>query len=195
MEVVFWKSNVFKNNPVETRNQKLTLLTVKSKYDTLMKMSNEPKKDDELKKSSKKFKTSSSWGKEKWRCCFTKEKKVKVKSLWRKKRALLIKEEIVRHTVWTDEITKQVHVNPIQHGFFRGCSRMGRGKKAPLPKILHTYPTMMKLGTVIPYPNKIRKIYESRDTLFEVCWHQHFLPDISRSCYIKKYLYRLYFDT
>ena len=65
MEVVFWNSNVFKNNPVETRNQKLTLLTVKSKYDTLMKMSNEPKKDDELKKSSKKFKTSSSWGKEK----------------------------------------------------------------------------------------------------------------------------------
>ena len=25
MEVVFWNSNVFKNNPVETRNQKLTL--------------------------------------------------------------------------------------------------------------------------------------------------------------------------
>ena len=40
----------------------------------------------------------------------------------------------------------------------------GGGKKAPLPKIYHTYPTMMKLGTVIPYLKKIQKIYESRDT-------------------------------
>ena len=46
----------------------------------------------------------------------------------------------------------------------------GRGnKKAPLPKICNTYPTMMKLGTVIPYPNKIEKIYESHDTLIEFC--------------------------
>ena len=27
-----------------------------------------------------------------------------------------------------------------------------------------TYPTMMKRGTVIPYPKKIQKIYESRET-------------------------------
>ena len=32
------------------------------------------------------------------------------------------------------------------------------------PKICHTYPTMVKLGTVIPYPKKIQKIYESRNT-------------------------------
>ena len=31
-------------------------------------------------------------------------------------------------------------------------------------KICHPYPTKMKLGTVIPYPKKIQKIYESRDT-------------------------------
>ena len=31
----------------------------------------------------------------------------------------------------------------------------GGGKKAPLPKICHTYPTMMKLGTVTPYLKKI----------------------------------------
>ena len=54
--------------------------------------------------------------------------------------------------------------NPIQDGLFRGCSRMGGGQKGPLPKICHTYPTMMKLGTIIPYPKKIQKIYESRDT-------------------------------
>ena len=37
--------------------------------------------------------------------------------------------------------------NPIQDGLFRGCSRMGGAFLAPLPKIRHTYPTMMKLGS------------------------------------------------
>ena len=61
-------------------------------------------------------------------------------------------------------------VNPIQDGHFRGCSRMGVGAKSHPPaspglhKICHTYPIMMKLGTVIPYLKKIQKIYESRDT-------------------------------
>ena len=48
-------------------------------------------------------------------------------------------------------------------GFF-GAPHGWGGKKVPLPKTCHTYPTMMKLGTVIPYPKKIQKIYESRDT-------------------------------
>ena len=34
--------------------------------------------------------------------------------------------------------------------------------------ICDTYPTM-KLGTVIPYPKKIKKIYESHDTPLEFC--------------------------
>ena len=68
-------------------------------------------------------------------------------------------------------------LNPIQDGIFRGCSRMEGGKNAPLFKICHTYPTTMKLGTVIPYPKKIQKIYESRDTPFEFCWHQHFFTE------------------
>ena len=56
-----------------------------------------------------------------------------------------------------------------------GAAHGWRGQKAPpLPKICHTYPTMMKLGTVIPYPKKVRKIYELRDTTLEFCWHQHF---------------------
>ena len=63
---------------------------------------------------------------------------------------------------------RSCNINPIQDGFFRGCSRM-RGQKGPLPKICHTYPTMMKLGTVIPYPKKIQKICESRDTPLEFC--------------------------
>ena len=49
-------------------------------------------------------------------------------------------------------------------GFFRAARGWGEGaKRLPLPKICQTYPTVMKLGTVIPYPKKIQKIYESRD--------------------------------
>lgn len=45
---------------------------------------------------------------------------------------------------------------------------MGRGcKKAPLSKIsniCHTYPTLMKIGAVVTYLQKIQKIQKSRDT-------------------------------
>ena len=45
------------------------------------------------------------------------------------------------------------------------------GQKAlpPHPKICRRYPTMMKLGTVIPYLKKIQKIYKSRHTPPEFC--------------------------
>ena len=56
------------------------------------------------------------------------------------------------------------NLNPIQNGHFGGCSRMGGDQKAPNPKICQTYPTMMELGTVMPYVKKIQKIYQSRDT-------------------------------
>ena len=60
--------------------------------------------------------------------------------------------------------------NPAQDKHFRDRSRMGgRGKKVPLPKICHTYPAKMKLGTVIPYLKKIKKIYESLQTPLEFC--------------------------
>ena len=47
--------------------------------------------------------------------------------------------------------------------------RGGGAKRPPFLKICHTYPTMMKLGTVTPYLKKIQKIYESRDTPLEFC--------------------------
>ena len=43
-------------------------------------------------------------------------------------------------------------------------------KKPPSPallKICHTYPTVIKSGTDIPYLEKLQKIYESRDTTLE----------------------------
>ena len=78
--------------------------------------------------------------------------------------------------------------NPIQDGLFWGCSWMGGAFLAPLPKIRHTNPTMMKFGTVIPYLRKIQKMYKPGDTPLGFCWHQNFF-------YIKKSTYRLDFDT
>ena len=57
---------------------------------------------------------------------------------------------------------------------FRGCSWMGGDKKSLLPKICHTYPTMMKVGTIIPFLKKIQKIHKSCDTPLAFCLHQHF---------------------
>ena len=73
---------------------------------------------------------------------------------------------------------------------------MKRAKKDPLPKICRTYPTMMKLGTVIPYLKKIQKIYESRDTPLESpAGIRFYSPEIRKYCYIKTYRFRLKFDT
>ena len=52
---------------------------------------------------------------------------------------------------------ERVQLNPIQDAIFCG----GGGQKGSLPKICHTYPTMIKLGTIIAYPKKIQKLYES----------------------------------
>ena len=68
--------------------------------------------------------------------------------------------------------------NPIDNGpFFRGCSWILGTKKAPFPNICFTYPAVMTLGTVIPYPKKIQRIYKSCDTPLEFYWHQHFFTE------------------
>ena len=56
-------------------------------------------------------------------------------------------------------------------GFFGAAHRRGGGeaKSPPLHKICHTYPTMMKLGTVMPFLKKVQKIYESHDAPLEFC--------------------------
>ena len=72
-------------------------------------------------------------------------------------------------------VTSKWSFNSIQDRLFRGCSRMaGVGQKGPpLPTICHTYPVMMKLGTVIPYLKEISVISESRCAPLRVshrCW-------------------------
>ena len=53
-------------------------------------------------------------------------------------------------------------------GFFgtaHGWGGKGGGyKNALLPKTSHSYPTIMKLSTVISYLKKFQKVFESRDT-------------------------------
>ena len=92
---------------------------------------------------------------------------------------LVIQQYNISSNFWSFECffnrlcTMFLFLNSIQDGHFWGCSRMGN-KKTLLPKICHTYYTMMKLGTVIPYLKKIQKIHKSRDTPPDFCWHQHF---------------------
>ena len=68
-----------------------------------------------------------------------------------------------------------VTFNPTQDELFRGSSRMGGAFLTPpplppiLPKMCHTYPTMMKLDTVMSYLRKIKKIYKSCGTFLEFC--------------------------
>ena len=60
-------------------------------------------------------------------------------------------------------------------GFFGAAHGWGGGVQKGPPSLKSvTHPTIMKLGAVIPYPKKIKKIYESRDTPLEFCRHQHF---------------------
>ena len=59
---------------------------------------------------------------------------------------------------------------------FSGAAHGSACKRVHLHKIRHTYPTMMKLCTVIPYLTKIQNIYKSRDIPIKLCWHQYFSP-------------------
>ena len=65
-------------------------------------------------------------------------------------------------------------------------------KKDLLPNICHTYPTMMKVGTVIPFLKKIQKKYKLFGRPVEFYRHQHFSSEIGNFCYVKKYRYRLH---
>ena len=71
------------------------------------------------------------------------------------------------------------------------CSRM-EGRLI-LTKISHIYPTMMKLGTVIPCLKKIEK--HMNQVTHPVNSADIYYPEICKFSYIKKYRYRLHFDT
>ena len=63
-------------------------------------------------------------------------------------------------TITKKAFKKQRPLTLFRMGFFRaayGCWVGGGAERPPSLKFFHTYPTMMKLGTVIPYPKKIWK--------------------------------------
>ena len=62
-------------------------------------------------------------------------------------------------------------------------------------KIFHTYPTMMKLGTIIPYLNKIQK-YKKHGTDHVSTADINNIPSkIRKFCFIMKYRYISHFNT
>ena len=86
-------------------------------------------------------------------------------------------------------------VNPIKDRLFRDFSRLREPKKPPFSKICHTYPTIMKAGTVIHYLRKIQKTYKSFDIPWSSVDIRNFSPEIENFCCVKKYKYRLHFNT
>ena len=72
----------------------------------------------------------------------------------------------------------KILLNLLRIGIFE-AAQGGVEQKGSLPKICHTYLTVMKLGTVIPYLKKTQKIYESRDTPLDLCWNQLFYCKIA----------------
>ena len=93
-----------------------------------------------------------------------------VRKHWNIKLITTEKEEISKITAYEFWYDYLIVFRMGLFGAAQGCLGLegGRGaKKAPLPKIYHTYSTMMSFGTVMTYLSKIQKVYESSDTPFE----------------------------
>ena len=69
-------------------------------------------------------------------------------------------------------------------------------KRGPLPKKCHTYPTMMKLGTVLPYLKRSKKYIYINHVTFPLSSADSsiFSSEIRNLCCIKKCRYRLNFN-
>ena len=88
-----------------------------------------------------------------------------------------------------------MYINPIQNGIFWGCSRMGVGAKSPpsLKPVTHILQwwnfvqSYLTLKRSKKYMNHVTHLMSPADI-------SSFSREISKFCYIKKYMYRLYFD-
>ena len=89
-----------------------------------------------------------------------------------------------------------IYFNHIQDGPFWDYSRM-EGAAKELPFLTSVTHILQWWNLVQLYLNlkMIQKIYKSRDTSYEFCWHQHFSPEISNFWYIRKCRYTLHFNT
>ena len=80
-------------------------------------------------------------------------------------------------------------------GFFGAAHGWGATKRSPLPKICHKYAIVMKLGTIIPYLKMAQKYMNHVTHPVNSADISIFSPEISKFCYIRKYRYRLHFNT
>ena len=88
---------------------------------------------------------------------------------------LLIKRLVNRVFVLVDGIifnrSNELMINPIQNGPLWSCSQVkggGGGRKSPtFPKICHTYPTMMKLGSYTLPEEDPKNVW--------ITWHTHWV--------------------
>ena len=71
----------------------------------------------------------------------------------------------------------------------------GGSKKTPIPKICHTYPAQMKLGTVIPYLKKIQKYKNHMTHRLSSSDIRFFSQENVKFCFTKKHRYKLHFHT
>ena len=78
--------------------------------------------------------------------------------------------------------------------FSRLLTDWGNQKGSPSLKCL-TYPTMMTLGKVIPYPKKIQKVKNHVTHHLSSANISTFSPKIRKFCYAKKYSYRVHLKT
>ena len=64
---------------------------------------------------------------------------------------------------------------PVLTLFKMGLSGAANGWEVKTsPSLKSVTPAMMTFDTVIPYLKKIQKLYKSRDTPLEFCWHEYF---------------------
>ena len=92
------------------------------------------------------------------------------RSIWNIKNPFLDVDHGYLKFIMSQFLPMQVTLTLFRMGFFGAAHEWGGAFCPPPPsKICHTYPTIMKLGTDIPYLRKIQKMYKSRDTFLEFC--------------------------
>ena len=98
----------------------------------------------------------------------------------------LLKKSLMENFIFCSAFLRRCLITLFKMGILGLLIDRGGNKKALLPNICHIFPTMMKLGTVIRYLKKIKKLYESRGTHFGAADIGVFSSEISKICSIKK---------
>ena len=80
-------------------------------------------------------------------------------------------------------------------GLFGAAHGWGEAKRSTLPKTCQTYPTIMKLGIVIPHLKETEKYMNHVTQPLSSTDISIFSEEINKFSYIKKYRYRLHFNT